>query len=43
MFIQEKLFLMDSYEEYKEIIIVKCNAVAANKEREECWQKLLIV
>lgn len=43
MFSQEKLILLESYEEYKEMILVKCNAVATNKEREECWQKLLIV
>ena len=30
---------MDSYEEYKNVIMAKSNTVAANKAREECRQK----
>ena len=36
---EEQVVRMDSYEEYKNVIMAKSNTVAANKAREEFWQK----
>ncbi|XP_037123966.1 uncharacterized protein LOC119132628 isoform X3 [Syngnathus acus] len=37
---EEQSLIMEGYDEYKEMITAKSNTVAANKAREECWQKI---
>ncbi|XP_016887978.1 uncharacterized protein LOC103387928 isoform X2 [Cynoglossus semilaevis] len=37
---EEQDIIMQSYEEYRKTITAKSNTVAANKAREECWQKI---
>ncbi|XP_068506045.1 uncharacterized protein [Syngnathus scovelli] len=37
---EEQTIIMEGYNEYKEMITAKSNTVAANKAREECWQKI---
>lgn len=36
---EEQISIMENYEEYKTIIIAKSNTAAANKVKDECWQK----
>ena len=37
---EEQIIITERYEEYKYIITARSNTVAANKAREECWQKI---
>ncbi len=37
---EEQVVIMESYEEYKNIIMTKSNTVSSNNAREECWQKI---
>ncbi len=37
---EEQIIITEGYEEYKKIITAESNTVAANKAREDCWQKL---
>ena len=37
---EEQVIITKRYEEYKYITTANRNAVAANKVREECWQKI---
>ena len=36
---EEHAVITERYEEYKYIITARSNTVAANKVRDECWQK----
>ena len=37
---EEQIIITESYGEYKYIFTAKRNTAAANKAREECWQKI---